>query len=105
MQLKNEDNTEEKVSHKVTWVPYIGLSRKWLVAKDQEEAALFLLGGGCAQWCVNALRIVLTGLRLARKLGKKGVVTIVPFLGGKGVFFRRNDRGNSLSPGLEELTG
>ena len=37
MQLKNEDNTEEKVSHKVTWVPYIDLSRKWSVAKDQEE--------------------------------------------------------------------
>ncbi|RVW97691.1 hypothetical protein CK203_028108 [Vitis vinifera] len=53
MQLKNEDNTEEKVSHKVTWVPYIDLSRSVV----------------------------------ARKLGKKGVVTIVPFSGGKGAFF------------------
>nr|CAN83535.1 hypothetical protein VITISV_014045 [Vitis vinifera] len=65
IQSKKEGNREEKVPHKVSWVPYIGLLRKWSVVKDQEKATVFLSGDGRAQWCVNALRIGLIGLKLA----------------------------------------
>ena len=49
----------------------------------------------------DSVKWVEVGRVVARSLGKKGVATIVPFSSGKGVFFCRNDRGSSLSPGFK----
>ncbi|RVW44238.1 hypothetical protein CK203_089441 [Vitis vinifera] len=73
-------------SSQILWVPYIGLLRKWSVVKDQEKVALFLSGDGRVQWCVNALRIGLTGLSTDEKMVAEGKC------GNRGEIQRRLDR-------------
>ena len=65
MHMKKEDNTEWKGLTTFTWVLYIGLLRTWLEMKDQGEVDLFRLEGRREPWCVNAVQIVVNGLRLA----------------------------------------
>ena len=60
--------------------------RRLSETKVRGKAASFQLGDGRGLWCANVMLVLLTGLRLAG-LGHKGVVTIVPFAEGKGLFF------------------
>ena len=73
--------------------------------KGQRRGGLVLVGRWAqavvCECSADSVKWVEVGRVVARSLRKKGVATIVQFLGQKGVFFCRNDKGSSLSPGFK----
>ncbi|RVW66526.1 hypothetical protein CK203_064972 [Vitis vinifera] len=80
------------------------------MVKDQEEVVLFLMGDGHESWCCerndDSVKWVEVGRAVARSLGKKGVVTIVPIsavdLSKARVRIAMKDK--SVLPALLEVT-